>query len=305
MYYKPVRELNIALAGAVNNVTYQLTDLYPSNGDQSGNREFPVIVSPRIGVNYAPGNDLAVYASAGHGFSLPSPEETLLPEGDVNPDIRPEQGWQYEAGVRLNLFDSRIGIDAALYWIELKDLLVTKRVTEDIFTGLNAGRSRHQGFELSFHYDVFDFGVFPGSLLADISYTGSVNRFIDFTDGDNTYDGNILPGIPRQSVTLQIKWAALQMLELTSHLQYTGAQYVDDSNSLDYPGYLVSNIKLSTRFFRNKKVPVQLYAGINNLSDTHYASMLIVNAIGFNNVEPRYYYPALPRHFYGGIQLHF
>lgn len=305
MYYRPVPELNISLAGALNHIKYRLTDQYPSNGDQSGSRAFPLIVSPRFGINYAPGDIFAVYGSAGHGFSLPSPEEALLPAGDVNTDIRPEQGMQYEIGTRLNLLDKRIAIDAALYRIELKDLLVTKRVAEDIFTGINAGQARHQGFELLFHSRVFDQSSFPGRLLAEISYSGSINRFIDFTDDGNTYDGKVLPGIPGQSVQVQIKWAAFKMLELSTHLHYTGAQYLNDSNSLDYPGYFLSNIKLTTQFFRDKKVPLQLYAGINNLTNTHYASMLIVNAIGFNNVEPRYYYPGLPRHFYGGLQIHF
>jgi iron complex outermembrane receptor protein len=305
MYYKPVPQLNISLAGALNHVSYRLKDLYPVNGDQSGSRKFPLIVSPRLGINYAPGDILAVYGSMGHGFSLPSPEETLLPEGDVNPDIRPEQGIQFEIGARVNLADKKIAIDAAFYHIELKDLLLTKRITEDIFTGINAGRSRHQGFELLFQSKVFDFNGFPGRLMADVSYTGSINRFIDFTDGGNTYDGNMLPGIPRHSASLQLSWSAVQMLELSTHLQYTGDQYLDDSNSLDYPGYFLSNMKLTARFHRDKKVPFRIYAGINNLTDTHYASMLIVNAIGFNNAEPRYYYPGLPRHFYGGIQLHF
>ena len=180
--YVPVPDLNISLAGALNHVSYRLTDLYPSNGDQSGKREFPLIVSPRLGINYAPGDILAVYGSVGHGFSLPSPEEALLPAGDVNPDIRPEKGMQYELGTRLKMADSKIEIDAALYWIELNDLLVTKRVTEDIFTGINAGKSRHQGFELSFHSRIFEYGSFPGSLITNISYTGSINHFIDFTD---------------------------------------------------------------------------------------------------------------------------
>lgn len=305
VYYKPVPELNISLAGALNHVSYRLTDLYSTNGDQSGNREFPLIVSPRLGINYAPGDILAVYASVGHGFSLPSPEETLLPSGDVNPDIRPEQGIQYEIGTRLNLPGKRLSVDAALYRIELKDLLVTKRVAEDIFTGINAGRTRHQGFELQFRSELFDYNTFPGRLILDLSYSGSINRFIDFIDGGNTYDGNILPGIPRQSVALQIKWAAVKMVELSTHLQYTGDQYLTDSNSLDYPGYFLSNIKLITQFLLKNRFPFQLYMGINNLTDTHFASMLIVNAIGFNNAEPRYYYPGLPRHFYGGIRIHF
>jgi len=68
-------------------------------------------------------DNMAFYASAGHGFSLPSPEETLLPEGAVNPDIKPEQGFQYEIGSRFNLVNRVLEVDAALYLIELKTFL--------------------------------------------------------------------------------------------------------------------------------------------------------------------------------------
>lgn len=305
MYYRPVRELNISVAGALNHITYRLTDKFPSNGNQSGNRYFPTIISPRFGVNYAPGDIFSVYASAGHGFSLPSPEETLLPEGDINPDIKPEKGWQFETGTRIEDPGKRIALDASLYWIELKDLLLTKRVTEDIFTGINAGKTRHQGFEIMISSRLFYKNIFPGKLTMDLSYTGSTNRFIDFTDDGNTYDGNMLPGIPRQSVQMKISWAPIRFLELSSHLQYIGDQYITDSNSIEYPGYFLCDLKLTSPLMIKHSLPLNLYAGINNLTDTHYASMLIVNAIAFNNAEPRYYYPGLPRHFYGGIRLSF
>ena len=103
MNYRPTSKLNISMAGTLNYISYQLTDLYSANGDQSGKRNFPLIISPRIGFNYAASDKFVVYASVGHGFSLPSPEETLLPEGDVNPDIKPEQGMQYEIGYTIKL----------------------------------------------------------------------------------------------------------------------------------------------------------------------------------------------------------
>ncbi|MBK9388653.1 MAG: TonB-dependent receptor [Bacteroidetes bacterium] len=305
LYYKPVKELNISLAGAVNHISYRLTDKFPSNGDQSGSRNFPTMISPRLGINYAPGDVFSIYASAGHGFSLPSPEETLLPEGDVNPGIKPEQGWQYETGVRFVHPGSRFTFDASLYRIDLTDLLVTKRVTEDVFTGINAGRTRHQGFELMFRSNVFEYNSFPGKLILGIGYSGSINRFIDFTDDSITYDGNILPGIPRQTVQLKINWTLFKTVEISTHLSYTGDQYITDSNSLEYPGYFLGDLKITTRFNLKQKIPLQVYLGINNVTDTNYASMLIVNAVGFGNSEPRYYYPGLPRHYFGGIRLSF
>jgi len=303
--YKPVSKLTISIAGAVNYINYKLTDLYPINGDQSGKRKFPLIISPRIGMNYATNNSLAYYASAGHGFSMPSPEETLLPAGDVNPDIEPEQGMQYEIGTRANLFAKKLQLDASLYWIELNNLLVTKRISEDIFTGINAGKTRHQGFEIQLQNNLFEQSSFPGKLTSNLTYSASLNKFIDFTDAGNIYDGNHLPGIPNQSLNVQFNWKPFKILEVYASMQYTGYQYLDDKNSLKNPTYFLSNIKISTHFKINKTSIFNLFAGINNLTETKYASMLIINAIAFGNAEPRYYYPGLPRHGYAGIEFHF
>lgn len=305
LMYRPHESLNISLAGALNYVSYRLTDMFAGNGDQSGRRNFPVIFSPRLGVNYSPVERIALYGSAGHGFSLPSPEETLLPEGDVNPGIKPEQGMQYELGTRINPSD-RLSIDASVYWIELRNLLVTRRLTEDIFTGINAGKSRHQGFELLLKSGLFDHGEgFPGRLSGTISYTSSLNRFIKFTDDEAVHDGNYLPGIPSQSAQMQLTWRVMRTIELFSHLQYTGRQYLTDDNSAEYPGYFLVNVRTSFSFENKKKQELSIFAGVNNLNGANYASMLIVNAIGFGNNEPRYYYPGLPRNWYAGIKFRF
>jgi iron complex outermembrane receptor protein len=303
--YRLTPKLNLSVAGAMNRIRYQLTDLYRADGDQAGSRKFPVIFSPRIGINYSPSDSWAVYASAGHGYSLPSPEETLLPAGEVNPGIKPEQGIQYELGTRLSLFDKSVELEGTLYWIELNNLLVTKRVSEDIFTGMNAGKSRHQGFELLMRNRLFALSSFPGKLSSETGYTATLNRFIQFTDDTNTYDGNRLPGIPNQSLQWQLTWDPIKFLEMVTHLQYIGDQYLNDLNTLNYSGYFLCNLRVSAHFRIWKRKTLSISAGINNLTGNRYASMLVVNALATGSGEPRYYYPGLPRHGYAGIQLSF
>lgn len=305
MNYRPTSRLSFSVAGTLNHISYNLTDLYATNGDQSGKREFPLIVSPRLGLNYAVSDQIALYSSVGHGFSMPSPEETLLPAGDVNPDIKPEQGMQYETGARFNLFAKAVEAEVTLYWIELNDLLVTKRITEDIFTGMNAGKTRHQGLELLLRNRIFDYSSFPGTLKSTFSYTFSENRFVDFTDDGNSFNGNELPGIPDQFAQIQLSWNPFNKLKVMAHLQYTGNQYINDANTLKYEAYFLVSIKAATQFQIRKVGILNVYAGVNNLTNTQYASMLLINALGFGNSEPRYYYPGLPRHFYAGVEMRF
>jgi iron complex outermembrane receptor protein len=302
VYYRPVRTVNISVAGALNKVNYQLHDRYAPNGDQSGIRRFPLIFSPRLGINWSPAELFSLYFSTGHGFSYPSPEETLLPEGEVNPEIRPEQGFQSELGTRLNLLGGILSMDLALYRIELKDLLTTKRITEDIFTGINAGRTLHQGLEIRVESRIFNRPAFPGSLVSTVSYSRSVNRFLHFSDDGITYDGNLLPGIPDQSMVLQLIWKPLTKMKVALDTGYTGKQFLADNNAETYPGYWLANLKWSFESDTKKAGRLTCFLGINNLTDTRYASMLVINARAAGSNEPRYFYPGLPRHVYFGLQ---
>ncbi len=305
VYWRPAPAWNISLGGAVNKVRYRLTDQFSENGDQSGKRDFPAIFSPRVGVNYAPSRSVAFYASAGHGFSMPSPEETLLPEGDINRALRPEQGMQYEAGVRLNLFDDATQLETTVYRINLTDLLVTKRLTEDIFTGINAGRTRHSGLELMLKQRIFRFRTFPGSLQMNTSHTWSRNRFIDFNDNGEIYNGNKLPGIPSHMARVGLQWRPAARLRLDVQFQYVGEQYMNDANSMKNDDYFLVGLRTSHHLPATRAGSPELFAGINNMTDTHYAPMLTVNAVAFGNAEPRYYYPGMPRHYYAGIKWEF
>lgn len=305
VYWRPTARWNISLGGAVNSIRYRLTDQFPDNGDQSGSRNFPLIFSPRMGVNYAPSSALALYASVGHGFSMPSPEETLLPEGDINSELEPEQGMQYETGIRLNLFSSATQLEASLYLINLSNLLVTKRLTEDLFTGINAGRTRHAGLELMWRQQLFDHPSFPGSLTMHANYTWSRNRFVAFTDNEERYDGNNLPGIPAHMTQAGLQWQLLPQLSVEAQLQQMGMQYIDDANSLSHAGYFLANMKASWRFPAGSRGDATLFAGVNNLTNTHYAAMLTVNAVAFGTAEPRYYYPGMPRDTYVGLSWQF
>lgn len=305
VYYRPTSKLNVSLAAAYNTIRYQLKDNFKDDGDNSGNRAFPSMFSPRIGINYAPYEKVALYASIGHGFSLPSPEETLLPEGNINPNIEPEEGVQYELGARLFLFNRNLEIEGTLYWIELNNLLVTKRVTEDIFTGINAGKTRHRGVEFTMRSKLFSYNRFPGQLSSNLTYTFSKNKFVDFTSDDIIFDGNLLPGVPDYTAQVSFHWVPIKSLSIDAQFQSVGNQYLDDANTISESSYFFANLKVSNRFRILRDSSLTLYLGINNITNAHYASMVIVNAKAFGSAQPRYYYPALPRHAYMGVSWRF
>jgi iron complex outermembrane recepter protein len=153
------------------------------------------VISPRVGANYRLSNAVSFFGNASHGFSTPSFEETLLPEGQINTDIKPESGWNLEAGMRTD-WNNRLRATVSYYRIYIKNLLVARRTGEDAYVGVNAGKSLHPGLEAELRWAVLNPGSFP-SLIFNGNATLANYHFQDFVDGDNDYSGNLLPGTTR------------------------------------------------------------------------------------------------------------
>ncbi len=291
----------------INLLNYELlTNFREDSTDQSGTYSYQPVFSPRLGVSFRHTRDIWSYVTAGHGFSAPSLEETLLPEGSINDALRPESGWNLELGNRGSTLAGRLFWDLAIYNIFLKDMLVTKRITEDIFTGINAGRARNTGMELwvkgSLHAEQD-----PSRFNANMSlgYNISRNRFIDFVDDGTDYSGNTLPGIPFQELNAVIK-AHYAGMEFSIQHRYSGQQWMNDANEQLYPGHHLTHIQLKGTL-RIASSPFQLIlrGGIRNLFDIPHASMILINAPSFGGTAPRFYYPGTPRQIHLGIELRY
>jgi iron complex outermembrane receptor protein len=257
-----------------------------------------------MGISYRYHPNHSLYASTGHGFSAPSLEETLLPEGEINTELKPESGWNLEAGTRGSLMEGRLKYDVTGYVIFLNNLLVTERIAEDIFTGANAGKARNSGLEISAGYSLHpEAGSASRNASLSLGYTLSGNIFTSFIDDEDDYSGNSLPGIPVQRVSALLR-GTLSPFYIQLHYLFTGEQWMDDGNLTRYGGYHLLHLKASWQHhFSTVPLSMEVYAGIRNATNTHYASMLLVNAPSFGGSLPRYYYPGLPRHYYLGIRL--
>jgi outer membrane receptor protein involved in Fe transport len=146
---------------------------------------------PRISAKYKLSESSNVYASVARGnkpggFTLPLPT-------DINPTflaqllasdaqkVKEEKSWNYEIGYKGALFDNRLVLTTALFWIDWTNQSVTngfpyQRASANTFTTYarvtNAGKSRVRGLEID------------GSVKA--------NEFFDFRLGYSYDDAKIL-----------------------------------------------------------------------------------------------------------------
>ena len=261
------------------------------------------VLSPRIGLNYQINDNLNIYTSGGHGFSAPSVEETLLPEGEFNSSIKPEQGWNIDLGVRGDLVENKLFFDLTLYKIMVKNLLVTKRINEDEFYGINAGRTNHSGIEIYSKYQL------AKNIQNQIAITGtffySVNKFKDFTDDGLDYSGKNLPGIPDLTGICIIDYKQRCGCYGLFKFIYTGQQYLNDQNEGINSEWQRFDLDLGWEKTLFKNFFIDIRTRIENVFDVKYAPMIVVNAQGFGTSDPRYYYPGLPRNMITSVKLSF
>lgn len=299
--YPIARSFSAQIGLNLNKTNYNFRDLF-NVGDQnaSAERDFDAILLPSFGLQYLFKNG-QVYANISRGFSNPSLEETLTPDGVINPDIAQETGTNYELGSQFVFFKKRLSINATLYRMRINNLLVAQRVGEDQFVGRNAGETRHQGLELDAKYAL---QLSQKMVLSPyFSYTLSDHSFVDFVDGENDFSGNPLTGVPKHRISSGVDLRHTNGLRLNLTHQFVDKIPLTDANTLNSESFNVLNAKIAYQTTLSSHFSLGLNLGVNNLFDTKYAQSVLINAVGFGGALPRYFYPGNDRNFYGGVRV--
>ncbi len=294
-------KLKTQLGLNINKTDYSFNDQFNTGiNNKNADRDFDPIIAPNFNLTYDFNTATTAYFNLSRGFNYPSIEETLTPDGVINPDLGPETGVNYELGTKLFLFKSKLKVQLAAYFLDIDNLLVADRVGDDQFIGRNAGNTQHRGLELSLSYTQNfsnNFTISP-YINAEISD----NRFIEFVDGNSDFSGNDLTGVPDRKVNGGVGMT-YKNFQLNTNFLHVGDMPLNDANTLNSDSYTVFNAKISYRNDLTDHFSIELNTGINNIADATYASSVLINAIGFGNSEPRYFYPGMPRNWFSGIKL--
>ena len=297
-----VSEITFTGGIAFNKSGFRFSDLFSSDTiNQSGLYSFNPVFSPRLSVSWNRDKRINTYVAVNKGFTIPSLSETLTPLGLINRNIKPEKAWSYEAGVRFSLFRNITFIDLALYYMKVNDLIVPKRVEEDIYVGMNAGASLHRGIELAVQQWLWgkrkSAEKTTFSALLNLTYSANKFNFLDFVEDENDFSGNQIPGMPEHyfagSIDLKTTLGLYSKIEVLS----SGKIPLNDFNSRFTDSWTVLNVMAGYSVSLKNKWEIDALFRFMNITNTHYASMVVVNAPGSATRPPRYYYPGMPRWF--------
>jgi iron complex outermembrane receptor protein len=295
-------KLHLETGLALNRTKYSLENVFENNATAIKEPfTFGTVLSPRVGLSYKVANGKNLFASMSNGFSTPSVAETLTPSGQINTNLKPEIGWNYEIGFKGNWLKNKLYTEVTLYTTQIKNLLVARRTAEDQFVGINAGSSSHSGLEFLVNYNFVSWK----SLKITPYISGSVNnfKFKEFIDGNADYSGNQLTGVPEKQFNFGLDFNIKNGFSINSSFRTMGEIPLNDSNAKYSERYSLLDLKTTYIFTVLKKVKVELNAGVNNALNERYSANILPNAVGFGSAAPRYFYPGNPVNYYGGFSV--
>ncbi len=288
------------VSGSYNLNLYRIDQLLPTRPDTvnfSINNNLTPVFSPRVGLTKIIGRHLSAHGSISWGFAPPAAEETILPNGSFNKDLTAESGVNYELGIRASIWKNRLTADISAYHLQLSNEILGEGQPAVYF---NAGKTLHRGIETTINANIINQPDLQFSLL-QVSASAALQNF-NFKRYTNTqpdtFNGNDIPGVVPQTVTLQGNAALRMGLYLNSTYYYFAKMPLNNANTDFAPAYHLLNAQLGYQRSLFKHWMIDLYAGVNNALHQQYSAFHNLNAPG-----RRYYNPAPDRNFYVGVKV--
>lgn len=216
-----------------------------SNADTfDSNMDFFEIL-PKIAFKYSINDYFVPYATIAKGYNSGGFNSTFEREQDRT--FKPEQSWNYEAGIKAKWLEQRIYANLAFFYIDWTNQQIYQTVPSGTGSMLtNAGKSESKGVET-------EIKMLPAKNLETwVAFGYNEAKFIDYVKNENEdYSGNYLPYVPRfsfnvggnYSVDIKKQWLDKIRFQLTYN--GFGKHYWHESNVAYQEYYGLLNHRIS------------------------------------------------------------
>ncbi|SEE25127.1 TonB-dependent siderophore receptor [Bradyrhizobium erythrophlei] len=215
-------------------------------------------------------DEVSLYASYTQSLKPTSTIAPLTGGVVIGSNIAPEEGTQWETGVKFD-FNKRISGTLALYDIDKKNVLVSQlNPATSIVEYCTAGKVRSRGVEL----DV------TGRLTDNWSMIGSYGYTDARVTEDPTLAGKALQNVALNTASLYLVYdfgtTLPGRLRLGGGARYVGDRPGDATNSFVLPAYTVADV-FATYETKVQTFPVVYQFNVKNLFDTVYYPSAVSN----------------------------
>ncbi len=245
--------------------------------------------SPRIGVNYRPIPQVALYSNVTRSF-----QPVFDPFSAASNIFKPTTATQYEAGIKAEIVPGRLTSTLAVYRILKDDVPVLSPIPGNPFNRIQTGSQRSQGVELDIAAQLI-----PGwKVIATYAYTDA-----RVTADTVVQVGNRLPLVARHTgsfwSTYDFQGGLLQGFGFGGGVFAVGERAGDINNSFELPGYVRADAAL---YYRKQEI----FPRTNLIAQLNFQNLL----------NQEYYYggfqfrgtaalPGAPLSVFGSVKLEF
>lgn len=295
------KKLLLEISTSANLYKYNYESFYPVVVGKQTNK-FDMQLMPRAALSYLITQNLSARASVSRGYSPPTLAEIRASDNIINVDLQPEKAWNYETGFRYQTSDKRISVDVTGFYYHLQNSIVSRLNEKAVEYFINAGGTKQWGLETSFSAWIIkkNNSQFIRGLLLNNSYTLSHFKFDDYFGRSVDLSGKDLTGVPKNVVITGLEIQLPKGLYVFAQHNYTSRIPLTDANTVYAQKYHLVQAKIGCRSIRIGGVPVELFAGADNLLNQKYSLGSDLNA-----AAGRYFNAAPTRNYYGGMNLHF
>jgi len=181
---------------------------------------------------------------------------------DKTISYKPEESWNYEAGAHLNLLDSKLHADVAIYYMTIRNQQLSMMSPENNFGRImvNAGKSHTIGCEMALRGRAFD------DRLDWFCNVGAMKAKFDEYD---TYNDNTIPFVPAYMFSLGGNYRIDRFL-VGADLSGQGYTEWNEANTFGQKAYVLLGAHMGYDF---GSCNVKLWG--RNLTDTKYNTFAV------------------------------
>lgn len=262
-------------------------------------RVFKNQLAPHLGVLKELKKNISAYVSVARGFSPPTVSEVLRSDGLFGTNLQPEDGVDYEVGIKGTAFHNKFYFDVSGFFFDLKNTIVQRIDINGVYYYVNAGSTKQKGIESYTSYQIIDRPYhFINSAKVWASYALHDFHYGNFKQLSADYSKNELPGASPNVVVAGVDITSKRGGYINVTYNYTDRIALNDANSAYTSSYSLLGIKLGYKKDISKKITTEIFAGADNIFDTKYSLGNDINA-----AVGRYYNAAPGRNYYVGVSF--
>lgn len=261
---RPAKKLRLVLGARYDRLGYHFKNHLspsPTTGPADTTSSFSHF-TPKIGATYNFGYGTGVYANFSVGFSPPN--ISSLYSGYSVPNLKPSTFYNYEVGGWFDLGNKGY-VELAVYRLEGTDEVVSVRQPDGTSLSKNAGKTLHQGLELSVHYSPFR------DVFFQAGGTYAQHKYLRFTDGKNDVSGNTMAGAPHYILNSKVTYKPhyFKGFRVSLEWQSLAKYYTDPENRFTYNGYNIFNTRAGYQY-----KGFEIWTNLLNFTNRVYATVV-------------------------------